>query len=51
MLGGGLAAVYAIGYFATGQAHLAWPLTGTFLVLLAGHLLFRHARALARRRT
>jgi hypothetical protein len=51
MLGGGLAAVYAIGYFATGQAELAWPLTGTFLVLLAAHLLFRYARALARRRT
>ncbi len=49
-LGGGLAAVYAVGYLATGQPELAWPLAATFLVLLAAHLLFRHARAIARRR-
>ena len=50
ILGGGLAAVYAVGYLATGQPELAWPLTGTFVVLLAAHLLFRHIRALVRRR-
>ncbi|MBE2320604.1 hypothetical protein DVA67_031885 [Solirubrobacter sp. CPCC 204708] len=49
IIGGGLAAVYAIGYFVTGQPELAWPLCGTFSVLLAAHLLFRHGRRGARR--
>lgn len=50
LVGGGLAAVYAIGYLATGQPELAWPLIGTFAVLLVANLLLRRARAAARRR-
>jgi len=50
VIGGGLAAVYAIGYFATGQPELAWPLIGTFAVLLVAHVAFRRGRVGARRR-
>ncbi len=50
VVGGGLGAVYAIGYFATGQPELAWPLVGTFTVLLVAHMAFRQGRAAARRR-
>ena len=48
--GGGLGAVYAIGYFATGQPELAWPLVGTFTALLLVHVVMRWARIAARRR-
>jgi hypothetical protein len=50
IVGGGLAAVYAIGYFATGQPELAWPLVGTFSVLLVVNIVLRRARTVARRR-
>ena len=50
VVGGGLAAVYAIGYLATGQPELAWPLIGTFAVLLVAHVAFRRGRVGARRR-
>ena len=50
IIGGGLAAVYAIGYLATGQPELAWPLLETFAVLLVAHVAFRAGRASARRR-
>ena len=50
VIGGGLAAVYAIGYLATGQPELAWPLLETFVVLLVAHVAFRRGRMAARRR-
>jgi hypothetical protein len=50
IVGGGLAAVYAIGYFATGQPELAWPLVGTFSVLLFVNIVLRRGRTGARRR-
>lgn len=50
MVGGGLAAVYAIGYFATGQPELAWPLVGTLSVLLFVNIVLRRGRIAARRR-
>ena len=50
LLGGGLAAIYAAGYFMTGRASLAWPSVGTVAVLVAVNLALRVARATARRR-
>jgi hypothetical protein len=50
VLGGGLAAIYAIGYFLTGQPSLAWPLVGSATVLLALNLALRYGRVIARRR-
>ena len=50
VIGGGLAAVYAIGYLATGQPELAWPLVGTFAVLFVSTSAFRRGRVGARRR-
>jgi hypothetical protein len=49
-LGGGLAAVYAFGYFLTGQASLAWPLVGTASVLVVINVALRYGRSLARKR-
>ena len=49
-LGGGLAAVYAAGYFLTGQPSLAWPLAGIAVGLLAVNLALRYGRRIARRR-
>jgi hypothetical protein len=50
ILGGGLAAIYAVGYFLTGQPSLAWPLVGTLAVLLAANVVVRAVRAAMRRR-
>jgi energy-converting hydrogenase Eha subunit C len=50
VLGGGLAAIYAVGYLAVGRAALAWPLIATFVVLVAADLALRHGRRIARRR-
>jgi hypothetical protein len=49
-LGGGLAAIYAIGYFLTGQATLAWPLVGTASVMLVIDVALRYGRSAARKR-
>ncbi|WP_028067630.1 hypothetical protein [Solirubrobacter soli] len=49
VLGGGLAAIYAIGYLAVGRAALAWPLLTTLIVLVAVNLALRHGRNVARR--
>ena len=51
ILGGGLAAVYALGYFLTDQASLAWPLVGTIAVLLAANVVLRVIRSVLRRRS
>jgi hypothetical protein len=50
ILGGGLAALYAIGYFLTGQSRLAWPLVGTLAALLVANVALRAWRAALRRR-
>jgi hypothetical protein len=50
VLGGGLAAIYAAGYFMTGQASEAWPYVGTLSVLLAVNIALRCARLAGRRR-
>ncbi len=50
LLGGGLGAIYAAGYFMTAQASLAWPSVGTVAVLVAVNLALRAARSSARRR-
>jgi hypothetical protein len=50
ILGGGLAAIYAIGYFLTGQASIAWPLVGTIAGLLVANIVVRTARSIMRRR-
>jgi hypothetical protein len=49
VLGGGLAAVYAIGYFSVGRAALAWPLVGTFTVLAMINVAVRVLRSSRRR--
>ena len=49
VLGGGLAAIYAIGYLMVGRASLAWPLLATIAVLIAVNLALRHGRKVARR--
>lgn len=51
VLGGGLAAVYATGYFLTGQPSLAWPLVGIAIVLLVIDAALRYGRAIARKRS
>jgi hypothetical protein len=50
ILGGGLAAIYAIGYFMTGQASIGWPLVGTIAVLLAANVAVRAVRSIMRSR-
>jgi hypothetical protein len=50
VLGGGLAAVYGVGYLSVGRASLAWPLLGTLIVLIAANLALRAGRRVARRR-
>jgi hypothetical protein len=50
VLGGGLAAIHAIGYLAVGRVSLAWPLLATLAVLVAIDLAMRHGRRIARRR-
>ena len=50
-LGGGLAAIYAVGYFMTDQPSLAWPLVGTVTVVLAVNVALRYGRRVARRRS
>ena len=50
VLGGGLAAIYAVGYFMTDRASLAWPSVGTVAVLVAINIALRVARLIARRR-
>jgi hypothetical protein len=50
ILGGGLGGIYAIGYFATGNAAAAWPLTGTVVALVTVNLAARWMRAAMRRR-
>jgi hypothetical protein len=49
VVGGGLAAIYAAGYFMTGQASEAWPYVGTLSVLVAVNIALRCARLAARR--
>lgn len=53
ILGGGLAAVYAIGFFAVGRPEHAWPLVGTFTALAAVNIGARTIRSaiLKRRRS
>jgi hypothetical protein len=50
VLGGGLGAIYAAGYFMTAQASLAWPNVGTVAVLLVVNIALRGARSGVRRR-
>jgi hypothetical protein len=50
VLGGGLAAVWAIGYLAVGRVELAVPLLATLAVLAGVDLALRHGRRIARRR-
>jgi hypothetical protein len=50
VLGGGLAAIYAVGYFMTDQGSEAWPYVGTLSVLLGVNIALRGARWSARRR-
>jgi energy-converting hydrogenase Eha subunit C len=50
VLGGGLAAVWAIGYLAVGRVAVALPLIGTLAVLVAIDLGLRYGRRVARRR-
>ena len=49
LLGGGLAAIYALGYFLNDRASMAWPLVGTFTVLNAVETELLVGRSLARR--
>ncbi len=49
-LGGGLGAIFAFGYFATGRDALAWPLALTVGVLVAVNVALRLGRRSARRR-
>ena len=49
VLGGGLAAVFAIGDFAVGRAELAWPLVGTLAALVAVNVAARVLRSRVRR--
>jgi hypothetical protein len=48
-LGGGLAGIYALGYFLTGQPSLAWPLVCTAGGLLIIDVALRYGRSIARR--
>jgi hypothetical protein len=50
VLGGGLAAIYAIGYISVGRIAVAWPLLATLAVIVAVDLALRHGRRIARRR-
>ena len=50
ILGGGLAAIYAAGYFLTGQAGPARPLVGTIAALLVANVAVRAVRTVLRRR-
>ena len=50
VLGGGLAGIFALGYFAAGRPQLAWPLTGTLAVLVAVNVGARALRSAVRRR-
>ncbi len=49
LVGGGLGAIYAIGYFSVGKSAQAWPLTATLIVLIAANIAARAGRARARR--
>jgi hypothetical protein len=48
-LGGGLAGIYALGYFLTGQPSLAWPMVCTAGGLLVVDVALRYGRSVARR--
>ena len=50
LLGGGLAAVFAVGYFLNDRAAVAWPLVATLAVLIAVETALFIGRTLARRR-
>ena len=50
LLGGGLAALFATGYFLNDRSSEAWPLAGTFTVLIVVEAALIAGRALARRR-
>jgi hypothetical protein len=50
VLGGGLAAVWAIGYLSVGRVAVAVPLIVTLAVLVAVDAALRHGRRVARRR-
>jgi hypothetical protein len=50
VLGGGLAAVWAIGFLSVGRLGAALPLLATLVALAAVDLSLRHGRRIARRR-
>ena len=50
ILAGGLAAIYALGYFLTDNDESAWPLVGTIAALIAANLAIRAVRTVLRRR-
>jgi len=50
VLGGGLAAIWAIGYLSVGRVSVALPLLATLAVIVALDQLLRYGRRVARRR-
>jgi len=50
VVGGGMAAVWAIGYVSVGRVGIALPLLVTLVVLVTIDLALRHGRRVARRR-
>jgi hypothetical protein len=50
VLGGGMAAIWSIGYIAVGRVAIALPLLATLAVLVVVNLGLRHGRRVARRR-
>jgi ABC-type methionine transport system permease subunit len=50
ILGGGLGAIYAIGYYSVDKDSQAWPLATTVIVLVAVNVAARMGRAKARKR-
>ncbi len=49
VLGGGMAAVWAIGYLSVGRVAVAAPLLATLALLVAVDVALRHGRRIARR--
>jgi hypothetical protein len=50
LLGGGLAAIYAVGFFFNGRSSSAWPLVATLTVLIVVEAALLAGRSIARRR-
>jgi hypothetical protein len=50
VLGGGLAAIWAIGYLSVGRVSTALPLLATLAVIVGVDQALRHGRRVARRR-